>query len=104
VQPSARQLLNSVKYFRLRLPPLALEMFVLTTRAFAPLSVLIVSVLSNSPLVLPATFMVTPNYPCVPGTSTQGSGSTFAAVQPHEALTLLMVTSPGDTFVRLKLK
>ena len=78
-------------------------MIALTMRDFVPLSVLTVTVLKTTPL-LPARFIVTGITPFVPGVSFQGSGGSCATVQPHEVPTLLMVTSCGETFVKLNMK
>src|SRR5882757_9215709 len=75
----------------------------LTYKAFGPLSVFTVRVLILVPPGgVPANCMVAEISPFSLGTSFQGVEGNFATVQPQEVCTKLMMTSPEEIFVRLK--
>src|SRR5437868_1371174 len=79
--------------------------FALTVNIFEPLSELTVNVLILLPPAgTPANCIVAEISPCSFGASFQGCEGNFATVQPHEVCTPLIMTSPEEIFVRLKLK
>ena len=77
-------------------------MLTLTSKALIPAEELTVTCFVTCP-IFPARFTVTVITPFVPGARCHGCDGSFATVQPQDVVTLLMMTSWSETFVRLKL-
>ena len=78
-------------------------MVTLTVRVLSPAELITVTVLAKVP-IFPTRFMATSIAPFVPGGSIQGSGGTFAAVQPQDALTAVMVMGTAARLLKVKVK
>ena len=78
-------------------------MVTLTVRVLSPAELITVTVLAKVP-IFPSRFMATSIVPFVPGGSIQGNGGTFAAVQPQDALTAVMVMGTAARLLKVKVK
>lgn len=78
-------------------------MVTLTVKTLSPTELITVTVLAKVP-IFPTRFMATSIVPLVPGGRSQGNGGTFAAVQPQDALTAVMVMGTAARLLKVKVK